>query len=80
MPTQEQEHKLNLSPTRTREEVLAAFRENGASIAKWSVDHGFQPYLVYEILRGERKCLRGQSHEIAVQLGLKPKPTRPLPP
>jgi gp16 family phage-associated protein len=24
------------------------------------------------VLRGERKCVRGQSHQVAVALGLKP--------
>lgn len=27
--------------------------------------------LVYAVIKGERKCLRGESHRIAVALGLK---------
>lgn len=45
-------------------------------MAQWSVDRGFSPALVYAILKGERKCLRGQSFKIAVALGMRPAPTR----
>lgn len=50
---------------------LALFRANGESIGEWARQRRFNPDLVYSILRGERKCLRGQSHLIAKALGLK---------
>ena len=53
------------------EEALQRFRENGVSVAAWAVRNGFNPAIVYAVLRGGRKCLRGQSHEIAVSLGIK---------
>jgi len=47
------------------------FRVDGASVASWAIKHGFSPALVYAVLSGRRKCLRGKSHEIAIALGLK---------
>ncbi|WP_093172786.1 DNA-binding protein [Variovorax sp. YR266] len=47
------------------------FRSTGTTAADWADAHGFSRALVYAVLRGERKCLRGQSHAIAVALGLK---------
>lgn len=55
----------------TPEEALQRFRENGISVAAWAVRNGFNPAIVYAVLRGGRKCLRGQSYEIAVSLGIK---------
>jgi len=60
-------------------EIKQSFAENGTSIAAWSVRHRFNPALVYAVLRQERKCLRGQSHEIAIALGLKAAPSLTLP-
>lgn len=51
--------------------TVADFRSNGVAIAEWAKSNGFSPALVYAVLRGERKCLRGQSHEIAKALGMK---------
>lgn len=50
---------------------LEAFRANGVVIADWARSKGFAPALVYAVLRGERKCLRGQSFDIAKALGMK---------
>lgn len=46
------------------------FRKNGISVASWAKEHGYSPWLVYTILKGERKCLRGKSAQIAKELGL----------
>lgn len=51
--------------------TVTHFRANGQSIAEWARAMNFSVRLVYAVLRGERKCLRGQSHEIAKELGLK---------
>jgi gp16 family phage-associated protein len=53
------------------EEVRAEFGRNGISIAAWSRQHKVNKQLVYEILSGRRRCVRGQSHRVAVLLGLK---------
>lgn len=56
---------------RTTEEVWAHLRAGGISANEWAKQHGFEPTLVYSVLSGTRKCLRGKSHEIAKALGLK---------
>jgi gp16 family phage-associated protein len=47
------------------------FYAQGISISDWATAHHFSAALVYAVLDGKRKCLRGQSHEIAIALGLK---------
>lgn len=56
-----------LDPSRARK----LFEESGASVAEWARVRGFSCVLVYQVLDGRRKCLRGQSHRIALALGLK---------
>lgn len=56
---------------RTADEVRQLFQARGLSIAAWARSHGYSSQLVYQILSGRKSCLRGQSHEIAVRLGLK---------
>ncbi len=57
---------------KTPQEVQQWFREQGLTIAHWAAEHGFNAALTYAVVGGRRACLRGQSHEIAVALGLKP--------
>jgi len=52
-------------------EVRNLFETNGISVAEWSRDHGFPSALVYRVLRGEAKCRRGETHRIAIALGMK---------
>ena len=56
---------------RTPDEIRAEFAKNGVSIAGWATAHGFNTNLVFEVLAGRKKGIRGQSHQIAVLLGLK---------
>jgi gp16 family phage-associated protein len=49
----------------------AIFENSGWSVAEWARLQGFSTGLVYQVLEGRRKCLRGQSYRIAVALGLK---------
>ena len=51
--------------------VRTLFADTGISVAEWARVQGFSTGLVYQVLEGRRKCLRGQSHKIAVALGLK---------
>ncbi|MDO9232639.1 MAG: DNA-binding protein [Methylotenera sp.] len=53
-------------------EVRSLFEVDGISVAEWSRDHGFPSALVYRVLRGEAKCRRGETHKIAIALGIKP--------
>jgi gp16 family phage-associated protein len=59
------------SQLKTVAEVWALLREQGVSARGWAVENGFEPTLVYSVLSGTRKCLRGKSHEVAKALGIK---------
>lgn len=61
---------------KTREQVRAEFANKGQSISAWAVKNKYSPSLVLAILNDNdqnpaRKCSRGDSHNIAVSLGLK---------
>jgi gp16 family phage-associated protein len=47
------------------------FTRTGKCVNEWARENGFSPGLVYEVLSGKRRCLRGQSHRIAVLLKIK---------
>ncbi|MDC7808806.1 hypothetical protein [Sphingomonas koreensis] len=51
--------------------VRSQFEGSGTIISVWARERGFDPKLVIAILRGDRPCRSGQSHKIAVALGLK---------
>jgi len=54
-----------------KKELWIDLRERGVNLAEWAREKGFNQQLVYLVARGERKCLRGQSHVIAKELGMK---------
>lgn len=54
------------------EVVRRRFFQNGESVADWARARGFSVQLTYSILNGRLRARRGQSHRIAVALGLKP--------
>lgn len=56
---------------KTPAQVMSEFKVSGQSVAEWSRRNGFNVNLVYQVLRGDRRAMRGQSHDIAVRLGLK---------
>lgn len=56
---------------RTSEDVRREFQRKGISISEWATANGFSTNLVFEVLAGRKKGVRGQSHKIAVKLGLK---------
>lgn len=56
---------------RTPQEAKAELERKGVSVAAWAMANGFNPNLVHLILTGQRKPTRGQSHNIAVKLGIK---------
>ncbi len=43
-------------------------------VSAWARRHGFREKSVHDVLSGTRPCTRGQSHQIAIALGLKDKP------
>lgn len=56
---------------RTPDDVREELGRQGISITSWAIANKFSPSLVYEVMAGRKKCTRGQSHQIAVKLGLK---------
>ena len=58
-------------PVLTGEEAKADFIRKGVSISAWAKEHGFNRTLVHSVLTGERPCRFGQSHKVAVLLGIK---------
>lgn len=56
---------------RTALQALEEFRLRGISVAAWSRFNGFNPTLVYQVLHARTVPTRGESHRIAVALGLK---------
>lgn len=56
---------------KTHEQVKQEFRDAGVSVLDWSRANGFNPRLVYTLLNDRRPAVRGESHRIAVALGLK---------
>lgn len=60
-----------MNKLRTADEARAELERKGVSIAAWALANNFNPNLVHEVLAGRKKGLRGQSHNIAVRLGLK---------
>lgn len=55
----------------TTDEIRHEFEQRGISISEWARTRGFSTALVYQVMSGKRKALRGQSHQIAVALGMK---------
>jgi len=56
---------------KTPEVVRAEFYRKGISFTEWASQHGFKYTNVIAVMNGRSKCRRGQSHEIAIALGLK---------
>lgn len=47
------------------------FSDRGITISEWALARRFNPALVYQVLAGTRKAVRGTSFKIAVELGMK---------
>lgn len=58
----------------TPQEVKAAFRARGESVGSWADKHNFRRQDVYRVINGRTPCWRGETHRIAVALGIKPEP------
>ncbi len=65
------EDHQQVGQTLTPSQVRARFREAGISVAEWARQNRYSTGLVYHVLSGRNKASRGQSHRIAVALGLK---------
>lgn len=58
-------------PVKTADEVLEAFKQAGISIGSWARANGFSREATYRLLQGRGKATYGESHRIAVALGMK---------
>ena len=63
-------------PLKTRKQVRDEFSSHGWTYSEWAKQRGYSAALVCMIVNDDdrapqRKCLRGESHNIAVELGLK---------
>lgn len=61
---------------KTRKQVRAEFAAKGVSYSAWARQRGYSPNMVIAIVNDDDrnprlKCLRGEAHNIAVELGLK---------
>lgn len=55
---------------KTLKQVKEEFLRSGMTVRAWSLKNRVSASLVYEVFRG-RACHRGESHKIAVLLGIK---------
>lgn len=58
----------------TPKTVKLQFELHGLSIREWAHARGFSERLVYAVLSGKSKGVRGESFRIAVALGLRKEP------
>lgn len=63
-------------PHKSRRQVRDEFAASGVSITDWARQRGYSTALALAIVNDDErqpryKCLRGQAHNIAVELGLK---------
>ena len=56
---------------KTREQSLIEIRSRGETVCGWARNHGFSPRLVRAVIYGTVKGKWGESHKIAVALGIK---------
>lgn len=62
---------MGQKPLRTREDVLAEFARKGISIRSWAIANGVSPSVTHAVLKGKLAGRIGESHKVAVLLGLK---------
>ena len=53
------------------QQVRDDFINSGTTISAWARDNNFSPDLVYRIFKNNKVPQRGESHKIAVKLGIK---------
>ena len=56
---------------RTAAEARAELARKGISITQWARANDLNQYIVFQVLQGKAKCVRGESHRAAVLLGMK---------
>ncbi|WP_184503883.1 hypothetical protein [Sphingomonas endophytica] len=69
--------RVSTADQRVRQRALARRDElvaRGVNISEWARERGFHVSAVHNVLGGHRSCRRGNSHRIAVALGIKEEP------
>jgi len=62
---------VNKPKTRTPEAARADLERQGISVAEFARTHSLPYGIVYQVLTGDKKGRRGESHRAAVLLGIK---------
>lgn len=57
--------------SKTKNQVKSEFRAKGITFSDWARQNNFSVELVYRVLKMNRVPVRGESHKIAVKLGIK---------
>ncbi|MEB0040123.1 MULTISPECIES: DNA-binding protein [unclassified Pseudomonas] len=60
-----------MSGIRTAAQAKAWLEQQGKTVQDFARDHGVDPSTTYQILSGHKKGRRGESHKVAVLLGMK---------
>ena len=58
--------------------VKEFFLISGKTYTEWAQENNVDRDIVYAVLNGRSRCIRGEGHKIAVLLGLKPQNPDPL--
>lgn len=66
--------KVNKIPQERFAEAREWFTVHGISISDWANQNNVDRNVLYAVLSGKSRCLRGEGHRIALLLGLKPVP------
>jgi gp16 family phage-associated protein len=56
---------------RTAAQARAWLDQQGKSVQEFAREHGVDPATTYQVLAGRKKGKRGESHKVAVLLGMK---------
>ena len=56
------------------QKIIAEYRAAGINWSDWARRHGFKVQTVKDVVNQRTKCVRGEAFEVAVALGLRPKP------
>jgi len=59
---------------RTPQEARSWLQRHGVSVTEWSRVNGLDPRVVFALLSGRTRGLRGEAYRAAVTLGLRPGP------
>lgn len=60
---------------RTPAEARDWLKRHGVPVTDWAKAHGFDPTVVFSLLNGRTRGLRGQAHLAAIALGMKAPPS-----